>query len=246
MTEGIHMRAAIALFSYGGVEGQTIDCILSELFHAQEEKLPMLYSQVHGDALISRSRSKVLSAFLASDLDVLAMVDHDLQWNPGDLLELCKRAHEKKCIVGGMYSSRAEGMGFSGRLMRDTDIRFGTDTFVDAQYVGGGFTAFPKVVVEEILKNGGPDQGDPNLRITECAYLDGTKFFDFARCVVVHNKELGVSEFLSEDWSTTYRARRANPSRQILYWAKPVLLHWGRQAFSMARSQPVEQKVKLH
>lgn len=244
------MRAALALFSYGGIDAQTLDGVMAEMFYAQAEKVSMLYSHIHGDALISRSRSKALSAFLASDLEVLAMVDHDLSWDKGDLTELCKRAHEKKCIVGGMYSNRAGGAGFSGRLLKEEAIKFGTDAFVDAQYISAGFTAYPRVVLEEILKNGGPEQKDPHLVVTECAFLDGTKFFDFARCVVVQNHVLGVNEFLSEDWSISHKAHAANQARPQLYWTKPMLLHWGRAPYSMLQSQkpvaPGGLQVKLH
>lgn len=241
------MQVMLALFSYGGIEGELVDCLMAELFNASKKGQSMLYSRIHGDALISRSRSKALSAFLQTRGDILFMVDHDIQWDVGDILATCEQAHERKCIVGGMYSSRAEGMGFSGRLMKDENIRFGADAFVDARYIGGGFTAIPRVVAEETLKYGldfavshDPrfgEQGDRRSLLTECTYLDGSKFYDFFRPIVVPNPDLKTNEYLSEDWSFCWRARQANPNRPQLYWTKPFLLHWGRAPFSMMRSQ---------
>lgn len=244
------MKIALALFSYGGIEGELLDCLMAEMFRAQHEKVELLYSRIHGDALISRSRSKAMSAFLDSKADIFFQLDHDLQWDVGDILATCAQAHEKKCVVGGMYSNRAEGKGFSGRLIKAENIKLGADAFVDAQYIGAGFTAYPRLVIEEVLKNG-LDSRDPNITLTKCSYLDSTStFYDFFRPVVVRNKEMNIEEFLSEDWSFNWRVRQANPARPQLYWAKPMLLHWGRAPFSMVQSQkpiaPTGFRVSLH
>ena len=151
-------RPVIAVFSYGGIEGPTLDSYVNEMLFAQRKGIPLLQTRVHGDALISRSRSKALSGFLNLDpatANVFFMLDHDLEWDEGDILATCAKAHERQAIVGGIYSCRGFNMGHSGRFAKEeVTIKPGAAVLHEAEFIGGGFVAIPRIVAEEVLKNG--------------------------------------------------------------------------------------------
>lgn len=243
-------KPVIAVFSYGGIEGPTLDSYVNEVLFAQSHKIPLMQTRVHGDALISRSRSKALSGFLnlpPADANVFFMLDHDLEWSEGDILATCAKAHEKQAIVGGIYSCRGFAMGHSGRFMKE-GVRYkpGVDELHEAEYIGGGFVAIPRLVAEEVLKMGldaarVEDYPEARTRtldtaLHECIYTDKASFMDFFRPITIPgtlNPKDTRHEYLSEDWAFNWRARQANPSRPQYLWAKPVLRHWGSHGYMM-------------
>lgn len=237
-------RPVIAVFSYGGIEGPTLDSYVNEMLFAQEHKVPLLQTRVHGDALISRSRSKALSGFLAlppEKANVFFMLDHDLEWNQGDILATCAKAHERQAIVGGIYSCRGFNMGHSGRFEKEgVVLKVGADELHPAEYVGGGFVAIPRVVAEEVLKKGleaAQNMGNDARALHECIYTDDTTFYDFFRPVTIPSTlKPGDTrhEYISEDWAFCARARWANPNRPQYLWSAPNLRHWGSHGYTMA------------
>src|SRR3990167_3857956 len=96
----------VALFAYGGVIDETLDALLAEFQLAGQRELEVEFSRVRDDALISRSRSVVASQFLTGSSDCLVMIDRDIVWPPGSLIELAERAVEHKAIVAGVYPVR--------------------------------------------------------------------------------------------------------------------------------------------
>lgn len=262
MSSRTNLRLAVAWYSYGGLEGACVDSMMQELQLAAAAKIDVRYSRIGDDALISRSRSKAMSDFLATDASVFVQIDHDLSWAPGDLLHLAQVALEKDAIVGGLYSMRGKKQGFAGRplIARPEDgvnINLGTDSFIEAEYVAGGFTAIPRSVVEEVLKAGLAaaeelSMGAPSNRgrdpegeeLTECVYTDGSRFHDYYRPIVVPSRLFpGSAEYLSEDWSFSWRATQANPRRKQWFWAKPILQHWGKYGYNMVEAQAPASRV---
>lgn len=249
------MKLYLAPFSYGGMHPCTVESLIAEVRLLDQKKVPITLKQVHDDALISRSRSRAMTEFLKSDCDVMFMVDHDIEWNAGDLLATADMAHLKKSIVGGMYSMRGKNQGCAGRLKGEkVTVHIGKDQLHEAEFVPGGFTAIPRVVVEEVLKAGleatelmrhsdvtstGDGVGVAAQAVTEC--LDYVPFYDFFRCVTVASEMIpGKMEYLSEDWAFGARARWANPQRKQYLWSEPVLTHHGAYGYAMAEAaQPV-------
>ena len=262
------MRLDIVLFSYGEARAQTLDAMLEELEYARERKIKVNYHRVHDDALISRSRSKALSDFLSGwdgktkkfrpeseRGEVTVQVDHDVEWTPGEIVDLATRALEKQACVGGFYSTRAKGLGIAGRLKDErVQLFIGEDKFFEAEYLPGGFTAFPRVVAQEVLDFGkvmarlldepgveigrlvpGYERRIIDGALHECIYWDWTKFYPFFSCIQIPSAmQPGSWEALSEDWSFSHRARLANPDRKQWLRAKPVLAHWGSHPFLVA------------
>ncbi|MFA6135532.1 MAG: hypothetical protein WC869_16080 [Phycisphaerae bacterium] len=232
------MKTAFILFSYGGVEGRVMDSVIDEIMLAGSQGKVLGYARVHGDALISRSRSKALSDFLKSDLDVCVMCDHDIEWEPGAVIGLAEQADLRKCLVSGMVSLRGLGAGIAGRMKNPRQpVHPGHDERYEADYLGAGFLAIPRVVAEEVLKAGLLPDAPPNVKITECIGLDGHPFYDFFRPIAVPSDTFdGKSEMLSEDWSFGWRARHANRDRPHYLWAKPMLIHWGSFGYNVLQA----------
>lgn len=250
------MKIYIAMFSYGGVHPCTARALRQEVLLLTAKKVQFEDHDVYDDALISRSRSRAMSDFLRTDTDVMFSIDHDIEWSPGELLATADMAHLKKSIVGGMYSMRGRHQGCAGRLKAEkVTIHIGRDVLHEAEFVPGGFTAIPRVVVEEVLKAGeipaqalsaegvpgsyAADFADAGAAIVEC--LDYIAFYDFFRCATVPSELIpGKMEYLSEDFAFCWRARQANPGRKQYLWSKPDLVHHGAYGFRMAEAaQPV-------
>lgn len=206
------MKVVIALFSYGGINGETVDCLVDEIAIAGARGVEIMYVRVGDDALISRSRSRIASKFLDdTDSDVLVMVDHDIAWQAGDLLDLAAVAVREQAVVAGLYACRALGAGVSSRLPNGTHVTIGEDRLIDADYVAAGFTAYPRAVLARVQA---PEFG---VRAESCrAY--------FMPMVV-------DGEYLSEDWAASSRVREA--SMRTLVWTKPVLRHFGLHGFTV-------------
>ena len=144
-------------------------------------------------------------------------------------------------------TSPASGRGCASRLKQDV-AKFvpGKDELLDAEYLATGFWACPRVVGDEILKQGGAVRKtflslevQDVLALHRCIYNDGTLFYDYFRPVAVPSSievDAGaakVYEYASEDWAFSYRARQANPNRPLYAWTLPHLVHHGSYGFTM-------------
>lgn len=185
------------------------------------------------EALISRARSRAASRFLQADAatagDVLLMVDHDIQWQPGDLAYLARRALERTAVVGGIYPKRAFRQGTAIRFATDGTAdgtwTIGSDTLIPSEYVGSGFLAIPRSALEVLSET---------LPWIEEGYWP---FF------LPETVELEVGgkrgwEYLSEDWSFCRRVRAAGYG--VFAACSPRLTHTGTYTFRMvdARAEP--------
>lgn len=145
-------RATLWLFAYHGMTVQTHLSIVREL-----SAWPNLSHHVKGgDANIDRARSRVASDFLSTPPeeagDVLLMVDADNAWHQGDLSLIARRALEHNAVVGGLYPKRSFNAGWAFRATDGAagDYRIGEDKLIPAEFVGTGFIAIPRAVLEAV------------------------------------------------------------------------------------------------
>lgn len=239
----------LCLFAYGGVEPETMDSVLAELFEAQRRGVLMSYSRTGDDALISRSRSFAASRFLDSGSPVMVMVDHDIAWEPGDLLALAQKAKEENTLVAGMYPCRAFQQGFASRLVTDgVPFAPGGNATHEAEYVATGFLAIPRGVLvkmaeqlqnyDHVLEDTEQEEAEA-LRIFKCIGLNGAEsepFYDFFRCFSTRGTwKPGTAaaeyEYLSEDWAFSKRAVAVGFTPKI--YERPRLRHFGRHGFTL-------------
>lgn len=253
----------LCLFSYGGVKGRTMWSLFQEMRLMDRLGVNFVLHTVDDDALISRSRSKALSAFMANTaLDVCFMLDHDIEFEEGAILSTCTKAKMVQSCVSGFYSARAIGGGFSSRPKDEKGVaKAGEDTLVEAEYLAGGFLAIPRVVVEEVFARGKEAQaqlndqlntnGDfptlANCALTPNLYSGKAPAYDFFRPICVPRtietarirpdlpslKEVS-HEYLSEDWAFSWRCAQANSARPLYLWSMPWLKHYGDYPYTMA------------
>ena len=180
------------------------------------------------DALISRTRSVVLSGFLdRSEADVLLWVDADITWHgprpgyDGDLIRLARSAYECEGIVGGLYSKRAFGKGFASVPAERQTFTTGEDKLLPADRIGTGFMA--------IHRNGLQKISD---RLPYVSDTNGT-YQPFCMCCLAELD--GNLRFLSEDWALTARAMDCDVPCMID--AMPVLGHEGEHLYTVNDAQ---------
>lgn len=208
----INPKVNVALFAYAGVEPATCDSLLRDL-----PCIPNLtYSRVSKDALISRSRSTAATDFLRSDTnpDLMIMIDHDISWQPGDLLRLVQKVAETESVVGGVYSKRIFGQGIAAKPAAKGGHFIGSDELIPAEYVSAGFLGIHRKVLE---------------KVAEILPLTTANFWPFFMPMLSAKRSDGRPEYLSEDWAFCERAR--NLGFKLFLDPKPCLVHNGRYAY---------------
>lgn len=213
-------RATLGFFAYAGVVPETADCLLRDM-----RAWPNLtYARISGDALIDRSRSRMASSFLQAPRedvgDVLLMLDHDIQWMPGDLQGLAKKCLETKGVVAGVYAKRNFGVGTAVRFAGEGEYVQGTDVLAPATYVSTGFIAIHRDVLEAVKE-----------KVPYCTI--GSLWPMFIPMVIKRGD--GETEELSEDWAFCERAREQG--FPIHAWMYPRLTHIGNWGFRLIDSQ---------
>lgn len=230
------MNVAIQLFGYGGIEPTAHDAIFGEFTHAANSDITWAHRVVYDDALIERARSVNMSRALHSKADVIVQIDHDIQWVPGDVGALARKALAENAIVGGLYPCRSYQRGFSSRLQTQA-VKWttGGEKLHPAEYVATGFMAVSKRAVERIIAVCMHPDASPEMKVTECIGVERAEesFWDLFRCMTtpctLPGSE-GKNENLSEDWSFCARARFAEVP--LFLYERPLLRHWGRYGFT--------------
>ena len=188
---------------------------------------------IAGDALISRSRSRVASRFLDEGHgDVLVMLDADIGCKPGGLEAIIDACVQREAIVAGVYPVRKFGTGVPLRSILPGKYVIPSDRVVEVEYASTGFMAIHRKVLEAVA-----------------ATQERTihKFWPMFQTETVHNRN-GV-EMLSEDWAFIARARKLG--FKTFMSLKPELTHWGSHefrlvdgAFQIPEDQPVGISIK--
>src|SRR3990167_6419835 len=155
-------KATLWLIAYGGIQPNTHLSIIGELM-----AWPGLVHRVKaGDANIDRARSRVASAFLGDPReeagDVLLMVDSDNAWEQGDLSFIAKRALEHNAVVGGINPKQAFNQGPALRVTdgAEGDYKIGEDALIPCEFVGTGFIAIPRAILEVLAETMVTCKGD--------------------------------------------------------------------------------------
>ena len=228
-------RATLWLLAYGGIQPNTHLSICGEL-----AVWPNLVNCVKaGDANIDRARSRVASAFLAEPReeagDVLLMVDADNAWEQGDLAFIAKRALEHNAVVGGIYPKRAFNQGPALRVTEgaEGDYKIGEDALIPCEFVGTGFIAIPRSILEAISNK------------LQFDWVKGG-FQPFFMPYVTMNEQL-EQEYPTDDQAFCYRVR--NVGFQVLASTFPRVSHDGQYTFRLIDGQvvpPPDQDIEIH
>lgn len=220
----------IAFFNYGGVQPETFDSLVRELWTAANVGVTINIHRVSNDALISRSRSVAATQFLEKDdADVLFMLDHDIEWPIGGMLiDTARKARDNRAVVGGLYCVRDFQAGFASRFADETsEFHLGQDGLHEAKALATGFMAIERSALRRVL-SAHLDSDNPDMKITKC-FGFGEPFYDFFRCYAAAVDDPDEPEYLSEDYAFTLRAKNADVKTYL--YEKPYLIHHGDYGF---------------
>jgi hypothetical protein len=261
------VTTVLGLFSYGGVQEGTLDCVLGELSHASANQRQTMYHRISGDALISRSRSRALGKFMESGADVMVMIDHDITWRPGDMAHIADAAVKERALVGGLYCKRAIGRGWSSRVPHNGSIEFGKPGLIGTPALATGFLAIPRAVVagiEERLDITKPawneafekavdakdyakikELQDMSIApIADGAYREvDFKYKDYFRCIRAASGRNDTWQYLSEDWAFSVRAVYCGYQSYISTY--PILGHTGDYTYKIPDGMDDQDKGLL-
>lgn len=214
--------ATIAVFAYDGFV--TVNLMSALIVETSRWKNVAIWTE-SGDALISRTRSKIATQFLEQGLgDVLVMIDHDINWAPGDLVSLVNACKQVKGIVGGVYPKRGFGIGVPARLLTTDPVQFGSDALAPAQHIGTGFMAIHRKALEKIA-------ADLPMTIHRFKPIFATELYQFP-------DDPGKWEYFSEDYAFCQRA--IDKKVKVFAYLKPTLTHYGHHMYRM-----VDQSITL-
>lgn len=259
-------RVQVCMFTYGAPHPEAHECIQRDVIewcNDPSHEYEVCSTQIWNDALIDRSRAIVCEAFLANPrhFDVLVMIDHDQSWQPGDILRIARKAHERKTIVGGAVSKRCRGMGIASAAGGVGIWLPGSDRLEPFDYVGSAFTAWPRSVLEAIFARIPQTTQGFRPAFLPCTWPHVLGMgsvvhrIDLATCtdvpsllasvqlapsnaiVSIHDNNLFFSnaplpvDYLSEDWAACRRAAEAG-SKPLLD-LKPQVGHHGAYCYTM-------------
>ncbi len=214
-------RATLWLFAYNGLTVETHIAILQEL-----RGWPNLTHRVKGDdANIDKARSKAASWYLEEPReeagDVLLMIDHDSIWEIGNLGKIAKRALEHNAVVGGIYPKRVFGQGGAFRVTEgaNEDYTIGEDKLIPAEFVGTGFIAIPRAILEAVAETLPTVKGD------------------FKPFFMPYILEESGNEYPTDDQAFCARVRKAGYKVYASTW--PRLKHAGNYIYRMVDAHTV-------
>ena len=176
---------------------------------------------VVGDALISRARSIVASAFLRSDADVLLSIDSDIWFRPQDAISLCEKADG---IIAALYMTRSLNTQ-PALMLPSKPVTMGPESEpVEVPFASTGFMAVERKVFEALsgvlplCHQGWSDRGAD------------TSFWPFYMPYTIPWEGDGHM-YLSEDWAFCQRAKDAG----FKVWLDPQvrLGHMGTTMFTL-------------
>lgn len=126
---------------------------------ALEKSIPLIRKAGWDDSMVSEigcpyvsvARSKMLRKALDVKADVIVFIDHDLTWEPADLLKLIETEGD---VVSGTYRFKREPEEYMGSLFVNNDgtpiVR--ADGCIKAQAIPAGFLKITKDGVNRFMK----------------------------------------------------------------------------------------------
>ena len=194
-----------------------------------------------GDALITRSRSALMTKFLIDKTqhDVFVTIDDDIVFSPADLFKIIEGARRTRGIYGGTYLTHGVTPHLTCRpLIRSPELMFKAayePDPVEVEYISTGFVAIHRDVVEAVAA-GEYEDADGKHRLHACqrgGNDDGVIIPFFSDMTI--EEAPGVFHYLSEDWAFVERARQLGT--KVYVDQSIILQHMGEHAASVENWQ---------
>lgn len=223
----------LTLYGYGDVHPLSLMSwvgLTAELAKSSEWKGDLRL--VREDALISRSRCRATKWFLDSGSDVWIQIDHDIEFQPEDILELARIAHVRQAVVCIPYSCRALPPKPALRVKPGAKPLADDERLTPITLFASGCVAIPRELLEHCLEELSKAETDLPIGVQWCDdSLTGgqipTLWMPFA--AEVRDR----LEYLSEDYAASYRLAACG-AEQFAFDPKTPLKHWGDFPFRMA------------
>lgn len=127
---------------------------------ALEKSIPVLdaagiehgATAVVGSAYISWARAEMAARFLKTDADYIVYLDHDVSWQPEDLLKLLAVEGD---VIAGLYRFKEEPESYMGALTGEYPV-VREDGCIQATAVPAGFLRISRAAIE-IIKDAHPE-----------------------------------------------------------------------------------------
>lgn len=197
---------ALCVPSYG-----SLDLDQAGLIH-KLAKAGMMIIEVHNCAYIDQARAWLTERALEHGRGVF-FLDHDIMFEPNDVMRLCQQALETDSMVAGGYCMRRSGRNIIGSF----DVPpgpigwFGAGSTLPAYYSGLGFAAIPRSIFARM-----------KLQRLECEVLgairpwyaldSSTGFYageDVSFCNRVHDlKVQQLSDGVDAEWRMSHSGRK--------------------------------------
>jgi SAM-dependent methyltransferase len=231
MAETGRRRAGLLLCAYRSVSAETLAAILA--LCAGGGAIGWRLRQKNGDALISRSRSIIVTKWWQeTDDDVFLMLDDDVVFSPQDaerLAGLCRAGYD---IVCGAYPTHDGGHLACRTLPGVTTIDFGPGTDpIEIQCAATGFMAVHRRVIDAMV-------GTMPL----CHGKETWAFYPLFQCLVAENEAAGGYEWMSEDYGFSEMARQLG--FRVWLDTQTLLRHMGNAAISVRNMAAMHAAIK--
>lgn len=189
-------RASLLLCAYRSVNAETMTAVFAVC--AGNEVGYRLRVKT-GDALISRSRSIIVTAWYRETNDTVCLIiDDDITFTAQDvdhIVELCSNGHD---IIVGAYPVRNGGHMACRFTPEVRELHVGPEQPpLEIVYGGTGFMAIHRRVIDALVAD-----------MPLCHANQQWSFFNLFPTMVVENPDAGGHELLSEDWSLCALARQ--------------------------------------
>lgn len=249
---------------WGAMDVEHLDCVL-----ALRKLYPQIAQQgyrITGCAYIDIARATAAAKALEAGYSGLFFIDHDIIFDPRDVIGLMRAAERTQTVCYGLYSMRASGKRMIGAFEKGTKRAdcFAGGGLYPGQDGGLGFAAIPRAVLEAVgrdmleletgfskvkplfaLRAGFPDWPELFEALARKGLIGGTEWH--RNEVRESIRELAAGWYAGEDISFFHRVRRAG--FQPLVDTRPRLAHKGSYKYGLEDVQvcvPRGESLTLH
>ena len=237
-TSGTRPSIHVSLYAYGGIAAP---CLMSWIgltanFSTSDRQTDL--RTIREDALISRSRCRATKWFLDSGKDVWVQIDHDIEFDPADIIRMSELAHKHQATVCIPYPCRTVPPRPALRpkvehlkaLRMQTEGTESAAELVPIQMFASGCLAIPRGCLMSALDALGGSEVQMPYRIDWCKDVRVDQFPTLWMPFAMDTMP-GQMEYLSEDYAAAVRLSLAGVEHYSML-PKKQINHWGEYPYS--------------
>lgn len=220
---------AVATPYFGGLDVDHNDCKL----WLQRDLPELKHYRIVGCPYIDMARAALVRLAELKGHKGIVFIDHDILFQPVDVLRLIKAAEEKQAIVSGVYCMRKSGdrliAGFAADVPRATFFKGGG--LYPGAWSGLGFTAIPWSAIEKIVSHHGTKRCRLPMSMVGVSEEARENMKDADLVWPLFALDTSGEHYQGEDISFIQRARAAGVP--LYLDTRPALFHKGSYRFGV-------------